>query len=364
MAYSIGGRREYEFTGNDLNNDPCIFGRGINSWPFRQMTNLTTKQIAKNQSFYYAFPFIYKVNSSLVGIFSDGDAHASSDRQVMIRSDDGGITWSSVVFSDNSTPGVYNTSLLTSLLPTNGDSIVLKVWTIKNNAGVLNVTTQTTVTNGGNTYALWSRAIPGPGGVLYRTGYGTVGSFTETVLAESADAGVTWTYKSTIASSSDSLLYNEADIVNTSGTNWLAIIREETGNNRLLYKATSTDDGATWSATSLLNYLEVNGTQPNLIKSSSGLIVLATGDRSGSTGTTGDPSLQGINHTGISIWTSADSGSTWSYRTNVAAIWSTDGGQPMCNELSTDRVNIVYYGAEVTSTNPVISSVTLDVDLI
>ena len=360
MAYTIGIKREREFTGNDLNNDPCIFGRGVGSFPFQQHVGLSTKRIAADASKYLAFPFVTKIGSSLIGIYSEGDTHASSDKQIMIRSDDLGVTWSSVTFYDVSTPGTFNTSLLSGLLGA-GDSIVLKIWTIKNVAGTLTVYTNTSTANGGNTYAHWSRAEVGPSGNLWITGYDAdVGGFGETVLLESTDGGVTWAYKSTIAPASDSRAYNECSIIATSGTtDWLAIIREASAGN--LYKSVSTDSGATWSSPTLLTASEVNGTQPNLLKTSTGLIVLATGDRTGGTGYSYQ-GVWGLDRTGISIFVSADSGTTWSYRTNVALMSSTDGGQPQVNEISSDRVNIVYYRAAGFFENAEVASVSLNVD--
>lgn len=364
MPYSISSKREFELVGNDLNNDPCIFGRGYGSFAFQQHVALGSKRIAVDPTKYLAFPFVEKVGSSLVGIYSDGDAHASSDRQVMIRSDDNGGTWSSTVFFDVTTPGVYDTSLLTDLLPLNNDSVVLKIWTIKNISGTLTVYQNSLTSSGGNTYAHWSRAVAAPGGKLWRTGYDfDVGGYGETVLLESSDQGATWAYKSTIAPASDNLHYNEASIVNTTGTNWLAIIRENTGSDRRLYKSTSTNDGATWSSPSLLTAAEINGTQPSLIKTTGGLIVLATGDRTGISGHSAQD-VWGMDRTGISIFVSDDNGATWGYRTNVSGMTSTDGGQPQMNEISADRLNIVFYQARLPFAKPQISSVSLNVDSI
>jgi hypothetical protein len=182
------------------------------------------------------------------------------------------------------------------------------------------------------------------------------------VLLSSTNKGETWSYVSTIFRASDSRLYSEADIVNTSGTNWLAIVREETGTDNRLYKATSTDNGATWSAASLLTAADISGRQPNLIKMSDGSIILSTGDRVGSSGYNNGPILAGADITGISIWRSTDSGSTWTFRTNIAGIASTDGGQPYTNEIDTNRINIVYYAAQSYFAKPSIESVSLDVD--
>lgn len=360
MSITIGVKREFEFTASDENADGCLIPRHPVNHVFVQAFNFKTQQIAEADGKYLAFPFVISIGSSLVGIYSDGESHAASDKQVMIRSDDNGATWSSVEFFVNAT-GVFNTSLLTDLIA-DGDTAVFKVWTVKNTAGVFSVTTASTVSYGGLTYALWSKAAPGPSSKLYRTGYATNGSDTQTALFESADGGVTWSGVAVMFSGAGKL-FNEADLVNTSGTNWLAVCREDSGSSNPLYTATSTDDGATWSAASLLTAASINGRQPNLSMLSDGSIILATGDRAGVSGYSGSAGDQvaGFDTTGITVFRSTDSGSTWSFRTRIAPIFSTDGGQPYVNETTAGRICVVYYTRKTTKTEPVIASSSLDV---
>jgi hypothetical protein len=360
MTVVVGVKREYEFTANDLNSDPCIFPRHPVNHVFVQAFGFATKQIAEQDGQYLAFPYAIKIGASLIGIYSDGDAHASSDKQVMIRSDDGGLSWDSVDFYVAAV-GSFDFSLLTDLLSP-GQTAVFKVWTVKNTAGVFSATANPAVVYGGLTYALWSRAVDGPSGKLYRTGYATNGADTQTALFESSDGGTTWTGKAVMFSGAGKL-YNEADLVNTSGSNWLAFVREDSGASNPIYSATSADDGATWSAPTLLTVTSINGRQPNLTKLSDGSIILATGDRSGGSGYGGSAGDQvaGFDTTGITVFRSTDNGSTWSFRTRLAPISSTDGGQPMVVETTAGRICCVYYGRKSTKTQPVIASALLDV---
>jgi hypothetical protein len=450
MTITVSLKREFEMIGTDPGGDPCIFPRDTANSIFVDAFDFKTKIIDDTQpDRYLAFPFVVKVGASLVGIFSESDSHASGSSQWMIRSDDDGATWSRVLFFDNAVPGVYNTSLLQSLLAV-GQSVVLKVWTIKNNAGVLTVTVQNTASFGGNTYPLWSKAIPGPGGVLWRTGYGLVGAATETALFQSVDGGVTWTYVSTIFAD-PTKFFSEADVVNLDGTNWMAMVREDTSSSvyNSVYYSISTDNGVTWGIPVSLDPTKVNGRQPNLIKTTDGTIIFSSGDRkSGATGyspdgtivpyvydttgvtvyskplvllganpmltfgapgtkvirvtqsnhgyTTGDvvfiygavgfdgiptAELNGLKtitvvSTGIYSFTTttgataggvAGGGSNikaynitqWGWRTRIAGMYSSDGGQPYTNEISTPNyVNTVFYHRRAVDENPIIASAT------
>lgn len=452
MAVTISIKREFELIGNDSNNNPCIFPRDPSNAIFADAFAFQTKIVDDTQpTRYLAFPFVVKINAFLVGIFSENDAHAvGSSGQWMIRSADNGATWSKVKFFDASAPTVYNTTLLQSLLAV-GDSVVLKIWTIKNIAGTLNVTSQSTATLGGNTYSLWSKAIPGAAGNLWRTGYGTVGANTQSALFQSADGGVTWTGVSVMFASAGKN-FSEVDIVNLNGTNWLAMAREDLNSTlyNSVYYATSVDDGVTWSTPTLIDPLKVNGRQPNLIKTTDESIIFSSGDRkSGSTGyassgvivpytydttgvtlyrkpmvtlganpmaTSGGPGTTLVNVTqsnhgyetgdvvfifgavgfdGIptaelngfktitrisssvyrfSTTTGATAGGVsgggsavkvynitkWGWRTRIAGMYSSDGGQPYTNEIATaNYVNTVFYHRRAVDENPIIASATL-----
>jgi hypothetical protein len=450
MPTTISVKREFELIATDAGGNPCIFPRDPANPIFVNAFDFKTKIVDDTQpTRYLAFPFVVKIGASLVGIFSESDSHASGSSQYMIRSDDDGKTWSQVLFFDAAVAGVYNTTLLTSLLAV-GDSVVLKVWTIKNVAGTLTVTVQSTATFGGNTYALWSKAIPGAGGNLWRTGYGLVAGVNQTALFQSTDGGVTWTGVSVMFADA-AKTFNEADIVNLNGTSWLSLAREDLSSSvyNSVYYSTSVDDGVTWAAAILLTQTKVNGRQPNLIKTTNGNIVFSSSDRkTGSTGyasngliipyvydttgitvygkplvllganpmltfgapgttvirvtqsghgyTTGDVvfiygavgfdgvptaelnGLKTITVVSTSIYsftttTGATAGSVlgggsvvnvynitqWGFRTRIAGMYSSDGGQPYSNEISTaNNVNTVFYHRRAIDENPIIASAT------
>ncbi len=50
MPITIGFKREYEFTGADLNGDACIFPRSISNHVFVQAFNFKTKNIVMNDA--------------------------------------------------------------------------------------------------------------------------------------------------------------------------------------------------------------------------------------------------------------------------------------------------------------------------
>ena len=450
MPITISIKREFELVATDPSGDPCTFPRDPSNPIFVDAFGFKTKIVDDTQpARYLAFPYVIKIGSSLVGIFSESDSHASGSDQWMIRSDDNGTTWQKVKFFDDAVPGVYNTSLLTGLLGT-GNSAVLKVWTVKNNAGTLDVTVQSTASFGGNTYALWSKAIPGPGGVLWRTGYATASGVTQTALFQSADGGVTWTGVSVMFADA-AKYFSEADVVNLAGTNWLALAREDisSATYNSIYYSTSADDGATWATPILLDPVKVNGRQPNLLKTTDGTIVLSSADRkTGSSGyapnglvvpniydttgvtvygklmaflgtnpmaTSGGAGTKTINVTqsghgyetgdvvfisgattfdGVpaaelngfrtitrfnnsvyqfTVTTGATTGGVsgggiavrvyniarWGFRTRIAGMYSSDGGQPYSNEISTaNYVNTVFYHRRAIDEEPIIASAT------
>ena len=358
MTIAIALKREFEFVGNDLNNDPCLFPRNTNNETFVQAFNFKTQQISGDSSGYAAFPYVIRIGLSIVGIYSDGESHAASARQIMIRSDDNGATWQSVEFYNNST-GVFNFSLLVGLLAS-GQKAVFKVWTVFNNGGTFSATAQSTVSYGGLTYALWSRVTNAPDGKLWRTGYATNGGNQQSALFESSDNGTSWSGKSIMFSGTG--FFNESDLVNTTGSTWIAYCREDGGVGNPIYKSVSTDDGATWGASTLIDTALISGRQPNLTKLSDGSIILATGDRFGVSGYSGGGSTtNGFDTTGITIFRSTDNGDTWSFRTRISATFSTDGGQPMVIETTAGRILVVFYRRDVRPSTPMIASCSLDV---
>lgn len=448
-------KREFELIASDLNNDPCIFPRDTSNHVFVQAFDFKTKLIAKSPTNYLAFPYVVSLSSSLIGIYSDGDAHASSDKQVMIRSDDNGLTWTSTNFYIASTD-TYDFSLLQGVLSAD-EKVVLKVWTVTNVDGTtLSATNvQTSVTSGTDIYTLWSRPVRGTNNILYRTGYTTTSwttevSSTKTGLLTSID-GDSWNLASVMFLSAG-LMFTEADIVNISNNNWFAVVREQSGSFNPLWWTTSNDNGATWmqiTSANLFDITKINGRQPNLIKTLSGGLILSTGDRAGGSSYTGEGSQLPFlgDTTGITVYrapelsagndplaaptigqskmrlaltdhgletgniiciqratatggipaseintfktiqkisdnviefdvtsnatdTNTGGGSSvklqlinpWGFRTRISPMFSTDGGQPFANEISPNRINVVYYARRSNRSKPVIASAFLDID--
>jgi hypothetical protein len=455
MAVTVSVKREFEFIVTDSGSNPSIIPRDFSNPVCAELFNLKSKIVDNSlPDNYLAFPYILKIGTSFVGIYSDSDAHASgSNGQWMIRSDDNGATWSKVLFFDADNPTIFNTSLLTDLLG-NGDTATLKIWTVKNTAGIFSVTSTSTVSYGGNTYALWSRPITGPGGILWRTGYALVSGVTQTALFSSSDGGLTWAGVSVIFAD-PTKYYSEADIVQLNGTNWIAIVREDSTSSlyNSLYYSISTNDGSSWGSPVLFTQTKVNGRQPNLIKITNGDIILSTGDRkTGSSGYASDGTISNAVYdtTGITIYkkplvslvsnpltTSGGAGTTtivvthdshgyvtndvvfiygavgfdgiptaelnglktitkinnnsysfttttgataggvsgggssvklynitqFGFRTRIAGMYSSDGGQPYTNETSTaNRVNTVFYHRRGVEENPIIASCTFDTE--
>lgn len=360
MAVTVTEQRRLELVGTDHNGDTHVFQRDPRNALYSDLLNLSSVKIAQDPAQYLAFPYIIQIGGSLVGIYSDGDAHASSDRQIMIRSDDQGLTWSTVTFVEYTvSPPVYDFSLLSGLIPPGGSEI-FKTWRVTNTGGIFSAVIQPAVTFGGDSFFAWGKVIQGPGSALWRTAYAPGSSID--VLLESLDNGATWNYKSTMFNV-PGLLLGESNIVYTGGTSWYAVCRNSSSpsSQSELYYAVSTDDGLTWSAPVAFDYRNISGRQPNLTRLSDGSILLATGDRAGISGFSGGGiAVSGAQRTGISVWRSTDNGVTWGFRNSVATMWSTDGGQPYVNEVSPGRINIVYYAAQTGFAKPIISSVSLD----
>lgn len=354
MPIAISLRREFELTGNDLNADPCLFPRFVSSATFVQACNFETSSVADVAGKYDAFPDPVRIGATILCLFSRGPAHAQSDSQIMARSDDNGKTWSSVIFVTDAAPTTFDTSLISGLLG-DGQSIVLKTYTIKNVGGSLVVSVVSTVPYLGDNYALWSPARQASDRLL-RSGYAAG----KAAVFESLDGGENWSFKAMVFSESGKT-YSEFDLVNTGGTNWTAVCREDSGASNPLYIARSTDDCANWSAPAAIPTTSINGRQPNLLRLSDGSLVLATGDRAGVTGVAGNGELLfGLDTTGIALVKTTDNGATWGFRTMVAGIYSTDGGQPRMVNLGGDRILCLYYAARTVREKTGVRTSSLD----
>jgi hypothetical protein len=329
----------------------AVVPRSLANADYVSMLQITGTLIASQQGVYNAFPDLRKIGTSLVGIYSSGAGHGNSDRQIMVRSDDSGATWTAGTFFEDA-GAVFTNTLLDGLMST-GDKQVFKVFTVEKTSDGYSNTTVSTVANGGLTYALWSQPI-NVGGTLYRTGYAVNGSDTQTALFRSLDGGVTWAFLSLIAAVGGRL-YSEAGLTRCANGDFIAVIRQDGFNStRPLWFSRSTDSGATWSAPTQFPTSAINGTQPFLLTLSTGDVLLMAGDRVGSSGIGNAGLMSGAeNFTGISAWRSSDHGATWTSRTMLAPMWSTDGGQPVAVEISSTSVGFLCYLAPGPTNNDV-----------
>ncbi|AZR93938.1 hypothetical protein BBB39_15255 [Bordetella trematum] len=366
MPVVIGIKREFEYTGNDLRGRPCLFPREVRNHVMAQALNFRTKLIDSRADRYLAFPQAQLLKGSIVGIYSDGVGHADSDRQVMFRSDDYGESFRTTPFAVKNPQGggyLYDFSLIEDLVSA-GESVALKVFTITNDGGTLRPTVVSQIQAEGLTYSTWGRVTRGSDGKYYRTAYASLSpAQQQPAVFESSDM-ITWIFKSVIMSLPGRLL-NECAIVETSPGSWLALCREDSGANNPIYWARSTSNMGIsgWSAAQAYPTNLVQGRQPDLIKLSDGSLLLATGDRSGTSGYGGSAGDQvtSFSTTGITVFRTTDmSGATWGYRTRIAPIYSTDGGQPSPVEISPGRVFMPFYARRSTKALPAIGSATFD----
>lgn len=339
-------QREYETYGL-ADGDLCVFSKYPVNHNFARSHNLRTKRILEND-LYCAFPYFTKVGGRLVGIFSEGDQHAKSDRQIMARSDDGGLSWSLVTFFENSTDQ-YDFSLIDDLL-LEDERVTLKVWTVRKVNGVVSATPFGQI--GG--YNIWGEVIEF-GDSLLRTGYAN----NTVALLESLDQGESWHVKSVMAAVSGKE-FNEASLTSFGGTALISLIREDSSSKNLIYKVVSHDGGVTWSEP--VQIPNVFGSQPKVTKMQNGDCIVTTGDRVGTSGVSSLKSSYFSDKTGISLWRSTDNLATFGTEFNLAGMHSTDGGQPWAVEVSPNRVFIPYYARRDITCNAGIFSVQLDIE--
>jgi len=321
--------------------------RSILSRDFNRFLGSSGTTIDLRRNVYNAFPNFQLIGASLIGIYSSGAGHANSDRQIMIRSDNQGVTFSSVTFFENST-GLFDTSLLTDIMSV-GETAVFKVWTVERTSVGFDTFQTSFVTSGGVTYAMWSPPKD-IGGTLFRTGFGLNGSFNESAYFSSPD-GKVWTFVSKMFADPARDFTETAFTLDSTGD--LYAVARQNGFNatRPMWFNRSTDNGATWTAPTQFDPTVINGTQPDLLLLD-GNIYLMTGDRVGFTGLNfaGVPS-QHSRITGISIWKSTDDAVTFTTRINTAPMFSTDGGQPSMLVSSGLIMYLFYCAPAATNTD-------------
>lgn len=347
MAVTITYAGEFEFRGNDLRGNPCVFARDFRNFVFRQAFDFKTRIILEQEGVYNALPQFLKLQDSIVGIFSSGPAHAQSERQIMVRLDGENAPLQMVTFQE---ADVYDTSLLTDLIA-DGETETFKVFDVTNTGGVLTVGVQSTISYAGQDYAFWSKVRTGSDGKFYRTGYRvTAGLPYQGAVFVSTDK-LNWSFLSMAFPTNGTLFFGEFDIVELSPGTWGAVCRESTGASSPCYRNISTDNMATWGSPVLYATTVLSGVQPNLEKLSTGQIICSLGGRVGVSGYSGDGQINGgLRTTGSSIQLTSDMTlATWGYRTNLAPMYSTDGGQPTTLEITPGRIWSGYYARRSTT---------------
>jgi hypothetical protein len=266
--------------------------------------------------------------------------HGVSSQQPGLRTDDDFNTFTSSTYFLNA-GSVFDTSLLDGLLATGETATFKNVFTSEKTVGGYSNTIQSTVINGGDTYALWSAAPVFTGGKWYCSGYRTSPLPTQTALFESSDGRVTWTFTGIIAADAGKS-FSEAGLVKCLNGDFVAVIREDSGAGRPLYLSRCTSGVLPWSTPALLAGME--GTQPCLLRLANGDVMLLTGDRSGRSGLGPAGAINDeLGITGISCWRSSDHCVTWSNQVMLSPMWSTDGGQPMAIQLDSGMVGVLCY---------------------
>lgn len=365
MSFTIGANNSDSIYAN-INGVKKIATKNIRNFDFARGMNIKTSRYStsgKTDLTYNAFPYFVNYSTYIYGIYSEGAAHGDSDRQVMIRTSKSGDgqSFQKVVFFENST-GAFNTSLLAGILA-EGQSIILKIWTIINESGTINVYTNSSINVSGVSYALWGDVIV-TAGVYYRTGYSSATDNYNTALFTSSDLGKTWTFKSIIArgTTANNHIYNETGLFYIGSGDFVAVVRDDYdgyGDNAL-YIVKSLDIGATWDTPTLLPS-NIRGRQPKLTRiNTSGYMALTISKRIGISGENGNNSLLYGDRTGIQLFISTDNGTTWGTGTMIDTFNSTDGGQPWALSYTANRLFIPYYARKSEDEEPDIYSVSID----
>ena len=333
---------------NKRNNDiPAPIFAGVAR--YAGIANYKVTPIDSELFRYKAFPFFWIGKNNLHAFsWSSGLTHGSSEYTMYAIMNPDTHEFEKGIFRDGTT---YNTAWLEPYLAEGEYVNFRSIYTVIRESGVLNVYVNSTINVNGDTYAFWGTPIF-YNNEWYVTAYRTAGtpSYFRSALFKSVDNMKTWSFVSLIASNS-ARTYNETGILNTSGSNFIAVVREDTTGTRDLYYVTSNDGGNNWNPSpgTLLTPIlgDVKGTQPSLLKLSNGHVMLVAGKRTGSSGILDDGGMasNGENVTGVMYWTSPNNGSTWSNGVQLAPSWSTDCGNPSVKQLENGNVAVIFYTA-------------------
>ncbi len=255
------------------------------------LTASSLQRISAATSSYDAFPALYNTDAGLVCLFRSGSNHVGSKGTISrALSTNGGTTWS--VTANVLTDATYDMRNLHGIVLSNGDIIgacnnyqytvpepgACKVYRSTDDGSSFTEIGEITPRSGYEyiyEYSNWVQS----GTRIYAPIY-TLKTSDSLFYAEiwyTDDEGETWSFLSQLPGD-----YNETSIINTGGTNWLAVGRagDETVNQMAWF--TSSDNMATWSSASLTAF-GVQAVSPCLIEWD-GDIWLFIGDRTDTNG--------------------------------------------------------------------------------
>lgn len=214
-------------------------------------------------STYKAFPGMAFLEGRLHLVYRDGTAHNSSGGLVKYRhSDDLGRTWSSATTLETPTAGddlrdpaivALSSGRLLCVYdyraPWNSTNISSRVIYSDNRGQSWSSPYTIPDTFSGAEADVTSQPIELPDGTILVPGYGlNSGSFYTSVVWKSTDGGLTFPTQITIANgTTDSRSYAEPQIRLLASGTLVCLMRSDT--NAHTWRSTSTDGGATWSAT-------------------------------------------------------------------------------------------------------------------
>lgn len=235
------------------------------------------------------FPGIAQVNGELMIVYRDGPQHdvdTGATRGIIYRetSSDGGSTWGTrtAVVDDS---GTQYDARDPTMLVTSADT-VLVFYALAQSSTVFNPKvarstnngsswTQIAITNSFTDYALASgQACEAANGDILCPMYGedTGDTFTSARVSKSSDDGATWSHLADVGDGqADSRHYGEPALLRLPNDDIICFMRSDTANQ--LYKSTSTDDGATWSAPAVVAIANASG-RPAPLLLSNGSIAL------------------------------------------------------------------------------------------